>query len=94
MKKLYNNILMQLVLALYAFSFTACQQFDIDSQPEGPLNIQIDALDTYTVLATSPSNVVFNISSNTPWSVTSDRQWMQTQSCNECRQFTGFRDCS
>lgn len=75
MKKLYNNILMQLVLALYAFSFTACQQFDIDSQPEGPLNIQIDALDTYTVLATSPSNVVFNISSNTPWSVTSDRQW-------------------
>ena len=65
MKKLYNNILMQLVLALYAFSFTACQQFDIDSQPEGPLNIQIDALDTYTVLATSPSNVVFNISPNT-----------------------------
>lgn len=75
MKKLYSKILIQLVLALYTFSFTACQQFDIDSQPEGPLNIQIDALDTYSVLATSPSNVVFNISSNTPWSITTDQQW-------------------
>lgn len=75
MKKLYSKILMQLVLALYTFNFTACQQFDIDSQPEAPLNIQIDALDAYDVLATSPSNVVFNISSNTPWSITSDQQW-------------------
>ncbi len=44
MKKLYSNTLMQLILALCTFSFVACQEFDIDSQPEGPLNIQIDAL--------------------------------------------------
>lgn len=75
MKKLYSNTLMQFILALYIFSFTACQEFDIDSQPEGPLNIQIDALDAYTVLATSPSNIVFNISSNTPWTITSNKQW-------------------
>lgn len=75
MKKLYNNTLLQLIFALCAFSFTACQEFDIDSQPEGPLNIRIDAQDAYTVTATSPSNVVFNISSNTPWTISSDRQW-------------------
>ena len=49
MKKLYSNTLMQLILALCTFSFVACQEFDIDSQPEGPLNIQIDALESYTV---------------------------------------------
>ena len=64
MKKLYNNTLLQLILALCTFSFVACQEFDIDSQPEGPLNIQIDALEAYTALATSPSNIVFNINLN------------------------------
>lgn len=65
MKKLYNNTLLQLILALCTFSFVACQEFDIDSQPEGPLNIQIDALEAYTALATSPSNIVL-ISVQTP----------------------------
>ncbi|SHE43799.1 Putative binding domain-containing protein, N-terminal [Bacteroides faecichinchillae] len=75
MKKLYSNTLMQLIVALCTFSFVACQEYSIDSQPEGPLNIQIDAQDSYTALATSPSNVVFNISSNTPWTIESDAQW-------------------
>lgn len=75
MKKLYMNTLMQLFVALCTFSFVACQEFEIDSQPEGPLNIQIDALESYEALATSPSNVVFNISSNTPWIIESDAQW-------------------
>lgn len=75
MKKVYNNTWMLLMIALCTFSFMACQELNIDSQPEGPLNIQIDAQDTYTALATSPSNVVFNISSNTPWTIESDQQW-------------------
>lgn len=75
MRKLYNNTLMQLILALCAFSFSGCQEFNINSQPEAPLNIQIDALGSYTALATSPSNVVFNISSNTPWTIETDQQW-------------------
>lgn len=75
MKKLYNNTLLLLMLALCTFSFVACQEFDIDSQPEGPINIQIDAQEAYTALATSPSNIVFNISSNTPWTIESDQQW-------------------
>lgn len=75
MKKLFYNTFVQMVLALFVSGFVACQEYDIDSQPEQPLNIQIDALDSYTALATSPSNVVFNISSNTPWSIQSDQQW-------------------
>lgn len=75
MKKLYRSTLMQLIFALCTFSFVACQEYGIDSQPEAPINIQIDAMDAYTALATSPSNIVINVSSNTPWTVTSDQQW-------------------
>lgn len=75
MKKIFYNTFVQLILALFVFGFAACQEFEIDSQTEQPLNIQIDALDSYTAMATSPSNVVFNISSNTPWSIQSDQQW-------------------
>ncbi len=75
MRKFYNHAWMQIIVALCTFSFMACQEFTIDSQPEGPLKIEVDALAAYTVLATSPSNVVFNVSSNTPWKITSDKQW-------------------
>lgn len=75
MKKLYRTIVLQLTLAMWVFGFIACQEYNIDSQPEAPLNTQIDALDSYTVLATSPSGVVFNISSNTPWTIDVSQQW-------------------
>lgn len=73
--KTLNNTPILLILLFSSIFLFSCQEFNIDSQPEGPLNIQIDAHDNYTVVATSPSNVVFNISSNTPWKVTSDKQW-------------------
>ena len=75
MKKLYKNTILQFILALCVISFAACQEYGIDSQPEGPLKIQIDAMDSYEVFATSPDNISFNISSNTPWTITSDKQW-------------------
>lgn len=56
-------------------SFMACQEYKIDSQPEAPLALQVDAQDTYTLLATSPSRIVFNVSANTPWTIESDQQW-------------------
>ncbi|MCS2389940.1 hypothetical protein NXV57_23965 [Bacteroides thetaiotaomicron] len=93
MKKLYNNTLMQLILALCTFSFVACQEFDIDSQPEGPLNIQIDALESYTALATSPSNVVFNIRPNTPWTIESDQQWCKPTPSMSAARLTCVGDC-
>lgn len=53
----------------------ACQEYDIDSQPELPPSVYIDALDEYSVAAASPSRIVFNISANTPWDIKTDSQW-------------------
>ena len=75
MKKLFKNILMQFVFALSVFSIVGCQEYEMDSQPEQPINMQVDAKEAYTMLATSPSNIAFGISSNTPWSISVDQQW-------------------
>lgn len=75
MKKLYYNRLVHFILALLIFNFIACQEFEIDSQDPAPISIQVDALESYTALATNPSNIVFNISANTPWTVKSNAQW-------------------
>ena len=53
----------------------ACQQYEIDTQmtPEkeyANLRLVCDALTTYSVSATRPDNITFNISSNSPWTVT------------------------
>ena len=53
----------------------ACQQYEIDTQmtPEkeyANLRLVCDALTTYTVQATRPDNITFNVSSNSPWTVT------------------------
>jgi hypothetical protein len=54
----------------------SCQEFNIDTQPDRPLNIQIDAMDEYDVLATAPGSIVLNVSANTPWTITSDVPWL------------------
>ena len=54
---------------------SSCQELSIDSQPDAPTAIYIDALDEYDLLAISPSRIVFNISSNTPWQIETDSQW-------------------
>lgn len=72
MKRIYTYILMPLAALL---GLSACQEYEIDSQPEGPLSIRTDAMEVYSLLATAPSRIVFNISSNTPWSIESDSQW-------------------
>lgn len=53
----------------------SCQEYHIDSQPDLPPTVKIDALDEYTIEAASPSRIVFNISANTPWSIETDSQW-------------------
>ena len=72
MKKIFSSIVLTLAMVS---SFMACQEYKIDSQPEAPLALQVDAQDTYTLLATSPSKIVFNVSANTPWTIESDHQW-------------------
>lgn len=75
MKKMFGRVSMYAAAALCAWLFCGCNEEGIDSQPEGPANFQIDALDAYTFEAESPEQVVFNISSNTPWRIESDQQW-------------------
>ena len=53
----------------------ACQQFDIDTQmtPEKELaNLRLvcDAVDSYSFPSANADNVTFNVSSNTPWTIT------------------------
>lgn len=75
MKKYFLGIAFILVQMVFVFNLTSCQEFDIDSQKEFPLQMDCDAQPTYTVLALSPSDIVFNISSNTPWKITSSADW-------------------
>ena len=53
----------------------SCQQFEVDTQmtPEqaaASIRMVCDALPSYTVAATNPGTVTFNVSSNTPWTIT------------------------
>ncbi|MDO4163595.1 MAG: BACON domain-containing carbohydrate-binding protein [Bacteroides sp.] len=47
----------------------ACQDYSIDTQSGGTLNLECDAQASYTVSADEPSDIVFNIMSNTPWDI-------------------------
>jgi len=70
MKRIYTYFI--LVLSIF---ISSCQELTIDSQPDAPLSMYVDALDSYTLLAKAPDRIVFNISSNTPWTIESDSQW-------------------
>lgn len=70
MKRIYTYIMIAAGILM-----ASCQEYTIDSQPSLPPTVRIDALDEYTVAATSPSRIVFNISANTPWSIETDSQW-------------------
>jgi hypothetical protein len=77
LKKTLKKIGILAYMSVAALTFmTSCQDFNIDTPPDRPLNIQIDAMDEYAVLATAPGSIVFNVSANTPWTITSDAQWL------------------
>lgn len=75
MKKLSFYTLLFCLAAVCTFSLNSCQEFNIDTQSEFPPTIDIDAQAEYGVLAESPNKIVFNISSNTPWKIESDKDW-------------------
>lgn len=75
MKKLSFYTILFCLAAVCTFSLNSCQEFDIDSQTEFPPKIDIDAQAEYAVLAKSPNAIVFNISSNTPWKIESNKNW-------------------
>ncbi|MBR2224426.1 MAG: BACON domain-containing protein, partial [Bacteroidales bacterium] len=70
--KTITRILASLSVLLLA---AACQQFEIDTQmtPEqeyANLRLVCDAVDSYSFAATNADKVTFNVSANTPWTVT------------------------
>lgn len=71
MKTIIRTIACLGVLGLMA----SCQMYEIDTQmtPEkeaASIRMVCDALPSYTVSASNPGTVTFNVSSNTPWTIT------------------------
>lgn len=81
--KTINNIISRIVKAgmfLTLACFTACQDYSIDSQPELDAKLECDALEQYNVTCTAPDQVIFNVSSNSPWKISvsttsEDQSW-------------------
>ena len=79
----YMKTLTKIIASLSIFmTAAACQQFDIDTQmtPEKELaNLRLvcDAVDSYSFPSTNADKVTFNVSSNTPWTITrsSGAEW-------------------
>lgn len=75
MKKLSFYTILCCLVVVCTFSLNSCQEFNIDSQTEYPPLLETDAQTEYAVLAKSPHTIVFNISSNTPWKIESNKNW-------------------
>lgn len=75
MKKLSFYTILCCLAVVCTFSLNSCQEFNIDSQTEFPPLLETDAQSEYAVLAKSPNTIIFNISSNTPWKIESNKNW-------------------
>lgn len=75
MKKLFNKVIASMLVVSGVFAM-GCQEYGIDSQPEAAPAIQEDSMESYIMVAESASPVVFNISSNTPWRIERDAEWL------------------
>ena len=70
-----KNIFKTIAILSVLLGMSACQQYDIDTQmtPEkaaASIKMVCDALDAYSVPSTNADNITFNVSSNTPWTIT------------------------
>ena len=70
-----KTILRTIAFLSVLLGMAACQQYKIDTQmtPEkaaASIKMVCDALGSYTVQAINPDNITFNVSSNTPWTIT------------------------
>ena len=79
MKTIVRSFALLVVLAGAA----ACQQFYVDTQmtPEkaaASIRMECSAVDSYNLPATDPESISFNVSSNTPWTLTlsSGADWL------------------
>lgn len=79
----YMKTIIRTIVCLGVLSLAAsCQMYEIDTQmtPEkaaASIRMVCDALPSYTVPSTNPGVITFNVSSNTPWTITrsSGAEW-------------------
>ena len=64
-------------------AMASCQMYEIDTQmtPEkaaASIRMECSAVDSYTLPSTNPESITFNVSSNTPWTITlsSGADWL------------------
>lgn len=77
MKKAFR-IIAGLSLLVAAVS---CQQYKVDTQMSAEkfaanVKLSCDAQDSYTVSAANPQDIIFNVSSNVPWTITGAQEWL------------------
>lgn len=59
----------------------SCQQFKVDTQMSAEkfaanVKLSCDAQDSYTVSAANPQDIIFNVTSNVPWTITGAQEWL------------------
>lgn len=85
MKKRFVQIvyvaLLFVATAVLSLSMTSCDEGGIDSQVNGEAKVGITAQANYT-LSASVSAVKFTVSSNTPWTISSDQSWCKVTPVN------------
>ena len=81
--KSHMKTLTKIFAGLAMLGAVACQMYEIDTQmtPEkaaASIRMECSAVDTYTLPAQNPGSITFNVSSNTPWTITlsSGADWL------------------
>lgn len=73
MKKLSFYTILCCLAVVCTFSLNSCQEFNIDSQAEFPPLLETDAQSGICRITNPRIQIIFNISSNTPWKVEATR---------------------
>ena len=81
--KSHMKTLTKIFAGLAMLGAVSCQMYEIDTQmtPEkaaASIRMECSAVDTYNLPAQNPGNITFNVSSNTPWTITlsSGADWL------------------
>lgn len=81
--KSHMKTLTKIFAGLAMLGAVSCQMYEIDTQmtPEkaaASIRMECSAVDTYTLPAQNPGSITFNVSSNTPWTITlsSGADWL------------------
>ena len=81
--KSHMKTLTKIFAGLAMLGAVACQMYEIDTQmtPEkaaASIRMECSAVDTYNLPAQNPGSITFNVSSNTPWTITlsSGADWL------------------